>query len=80
MHPLGQKGMLRVKQTLECLQLSSFNGQPSIPVCCLVEWKKNMISKDSKFFNFISLTFIGPTYIAKIGACIIIETETPHLP
>ena len=42
--------------------------------------KKNMIWKDSKFFNFISLTFIGPTYIAKIGACIIIESETPHLP
>ena len=28
-----------------------------------------MISKDSKYFNFISLTFVGPTYIAKIGAC-----------
>ena len=24
-------------------------------------WSRNMISKDSKYFNFISLTFVGPT-------------------
>ena len=23
-------------------------------------WSRNMISKDSKYFNFISLTFVGP--------------------
>ena len=28
--------MLQVKQTLERLQLSSFNGQPNIPAGCLV--------------------------------------------
>ena len=37
-------------------------------------WSRNMISKDSKYFNFISLTFIGLTYIAKIGACIVIKS------
>ena len=74
MHLLGRKGMLRVKETLDRLQLSSFNGQTNIPACCLVDWIENMISEDSKFFNFISLTFIGPTYIVKISACIIIES------
>jgi len=48
MRPLGRRGMLQVKQTLEHLQLSSFNGQSNTPAFCLVEWIKNMISKDSK--------------------------------
>ena len=30
-------------------------------------------------FNFIFSTLIGPMYIAKISACIIIESQTPHL-
>ena len=34
--------------------------------------------KRFKVFHFISLTFVGPTYIAKIGACIVIESyKTP---
>ena len=37
MHLLGCGGMLRVKQTLERLQLNSFNGQPNTPSFCSVE-------------------------------------------
>ena len=40
--------MLQVKQTLDCLHLSSFSDQPNTPTFCLAKWIKNMISKDSK--------------------------------
>ena len=48
---LGQRGMLQVKQALERLQLSSFNGQSNTPAFCLVEWIKNMISGLSESFE-----------------------------
>ena len=36
MCPLGRRGMLRVKWTLERPQLSSFNGQPNTPASILL--------------------------------------------
>ena len=36
MCPLGHRGMLRVKWTLERPQLSSFNGQPNTPASILL--------------------------------------------
>ena len=51
MRPVGRRGILRVKQTLEHPRL--WLGQMN---------KKHDI-KRFKVFNFISLTFIGPMYI-----------------
>ena len=36
------RGVLWVKWTLQCLQLSSINGQPNTPAFCVVEWIKNI--------------------------------------
>ena len=68
--------MLRVKRT--------FNRTSAVKYSLMVNLtphhfasSRNMISKDSKYFNFISLTFVGPTYIAKIGACSYQIVNTP---
>ena len=53
---LGQRGMLQVKQTLERLQLSSFNGQSNTPAFCLAEEIKNMISGLSESFEVDALS------------------------
>ena len=73
---LGCRGMLRVKRT--------FNRTSAVKYSLMVNLtphhfasSRNMISKDSKYFNFISLTFVGPTYIAKIGACSYQIVNTP---
>jgi len=52
--------------------LSSFNGRPNTPAYCLFKGIKNMLSKDS-VFNFIAINFVVPTYVVKIGACIVVK-------
>ena len=50
------------------------------PAFGLVIWIKKHDIKTFKVLKFVSLTFIGPMYIAKIGAYIVIESQTPRLP
>ena len=53
MCPLGRRGMLRVKRTLERPQLSSFNGQPNTPASILLGRmnKKHDIKRFKKLKN-----------------------------
>ena len=44
------------------------------PIILLGPMNKKHDIKRFKIFNFISLTFIATTYIAKIGACMVIES------
>ena len=37
------------------------------------KWVKNVLSKDV-VFNFIADNFVVPTYVVKIGVCIVIES------
>ena len=76
MHLLGCRGMLRVKRT--------FNRTSAVKYSLMVNltphhfaWSRNMISKDSKYFNFISVTFFGPHTLQRLVHALLSNRKHP---
>ena len=58
MCPLGRRGMLQVKRTLERPQLSSFNGQPNTPASILLGRMNKKHDKKLKTLNLLISCFL----------------------